>query len=406
MDSEKGLFHDLMVVEFASVLAGPSVGQFFAELGAEVIKVESPKTHGDVTRRWKLTSENPSASVSAYFASANWGKKSVALDLSSEEGKQLAYKIIAKADVVLVSFKPGDAEKLQMDYDTLSQLNPRLLYGHITGYGSEVPRAGYDAVLQAEAGFMFLNGEPDGPPVKMPVALIDLLAAHQLKEGLLAGLYRREKTGLGQYIEVSLLASAVASLANQATNYLVTGVAPQRMGSEHPNIVPYGTIYRTSDGKEVVLAIGDDRQFQVLCQILSEPELAQDARFRTNRQRVSNRDALHPKLQELVSRLPQKELLKALVAQHVPAGAVHSVPEALAQPLVQNQLLANGEGKPQGVRQVAFSGPASRHFSISEPPELGQHTWQVLEEKTGVSSAEMQELAQKDLIFPVKSGNL
>ncbi|WP_210490758.1 CaiB/BaiF CoA transferase family protein [Rufibacter aurantiacus] len=406
MDSDKGLFQDLVVVEFASVLAGPSVGQFFAELGAEVIKIESPKTQGDVTRRWKLPSESPSSSVSAYFASANWGKKSVVLDLSSEEGKELVYKIIAQADVALVSFKPGDAEKLQMDYATLSQLNSRLLYGHITGYGSEVSRAGYDAVLQAEAGFMFLNGEPDGPPVKMPVALIDLLAAHQLKEGLLAGLYRREKTGQGQYIEVSLLKAAISSLANQATNYLVGGVDPERMGSEHPNIVPYGTVYRTGDGKEVVLAVGDDRQFQALCRVLGEPELAQNGQYQTNRQRVLHRDSLNHKLRELVSRVPQKELLEALVAQHVPAGAVHSVSEALAQPLVHSQLLANGEGKPQGVRQIAFTGPASTHFAISEPPRLGQHTWQVLQEKTGVSGSEMQELAQKKLIFPAESGNL
>ncbi|WP_181306785.1 CaiB/BaiF CoA-transferase family protein [Rufibacter sp. XAAS-G3-1] len=400
MDAGKGLFHDLLVVEFASVLAGPSVGQFFAEMGAEVLKIESPKTQGDVTRRWKLPPENPADTVSAYFASANWGKKSVCLDLADKRVQTLVYGIIEKADIVLASFKPGDAEKLKMDYATLARINPRLLYGHITGYGSDVARAGYDAVLQAEAGFMFLNGEKDGPPVKMPVALIDLLAAHQLKEGLLAGLYRREKKGQGQYLAVSLLKSAIASLANQATNYLVAGVAPERMGSEHPNIVPYGTIFRTADGKEIVLAVGDDRQFQALCRILGEPGLAEDTAYKTNGQRVLHRESLNQRLQALVAGFPQNELLQALMKHHVPAGAVHNVPQALAQPLVQPQLLRNEDAKPLGVRQIAFSGPFSETLDIPSPPLLGQHTWQVLREKAGLTTVELQELAQKGLIFP------
>jgi crotonobetainyl-CoA:carnitine CoA-transferase CaiB-like acyl-CoA transferase len=405
MHAGKGLFHDLLVVEFASVLAGPSVGQFFAEMGAEVLKIESPKSGGDVTRHWKLPSENPQDTVSAYFASANWGKKSVCLDLAAKEGQELVYKIISKADIVLASFKPGDAEKLKMEYASFSKINPKLLYGHITGYGSEVPRAGYDAVLQAEAGFMYLNGEKGGPPVKMPVALIDLMAAHQLKEGLLAGLYRREKTGLGQYLEVSLLKSAVASLANQATNYLVAGVAPQRMGSEHPNIVPYGTIFRTADDKELVLAVGDDRQFRALCQILGASALAEEARYSTNRQRVLHREALLEKLQALIAGFPQQMLLLEFTRRHVPAGAVHNVPEALAQPLGQSQLLRNEEEKPGGIRQIAFSGPFSETLTISSPPHLGQHTWQVLRETAGLSDVELQELAKKGLIFPASLEN-
>ncbi|WP_205501983.1 CaiB/BaiF CoA transferase family protein [Rufibacter psychrotolerans] len=400
MTEQKGLFHGLVVVELASVLAGPSVGQFFAELGARVLKIENLKTHGDVTRRWKLATEDPVQTISAYFAAANWGKESVCVDLSAAPVKELIHKVVAQADVVLASFKPGDAQKLQMDHATLAALNPRLLYGQITGYGSAQPRAGYDAVLQAEAGFMYLNGEQGGPPVKMPVALIDLMAAHQLKEGLLAALYVREKTGRGQLVEVSLLQAAIASLANQATNYLVAGVSPQRMGSEHPNIVPYGTIFRTADQKQVVLAVGDDRQFRNLCEVLGEPALAQDAAFQTNTKRVLHRDALNVRLAHLISSQDREELLQRLIAHHVPAGAVHDVPEALGQALAQAQLLPNEAGEPKGVRQVAFGGEAFQPLRLAGPPPLGRHTWGVLQEWAGASAQELAELARRGLVFP------
>ncbi|WP_207435082.1 CaiB/BaiF CoA transferase family protein [Sabulibacter ruber] len=399
MTEEKGLFHDLLVIELASVLAGPSVGQFFAEMGARVLKIENLKTAGDVTRRWKLASEESTQTVSAYFASANWGKQSVCVDLSSEEVQQLVYRMVKKADVVLASFKPGDAEKLKMDYAALSSVNPRLLYGQITGYGSDVPRAGYDAVLQAEAGFMYLNGEKGGPPVKMPVALIDLMAAHQLKEGLLAALYAREKYGKGQYVEVSLLQAAISSLANQATNYLVAGVAPQRIGSEHPNIVPYGTVFKTADQKEIVLAIGDDRQFRSLCSILGHPELAHQPQYVTNAQRVQHRESLNKKLADLIRNHPRADLLHALIEQHVPAGAVNDIPEALSQPLVQPRLLPDETGEPRGVRQVAFTGNGFPALSLTTPPALGVHTWQVLQEWADASAEELEKMASYGVVF-------
>ncbi|MBA9078565.1 CaiB/BaiF CoA transferase family protein [Rufibacter quisquiliarum] len=405
MPQNQGVFHDLLVVELASVLAGPSVGQFFAEMGATVIKIENLRSRGDVTRQWKLSSEDPSQDVSAYFAAANWGKKSVCLDLASAEAKRAVYELVAKADVVLVSFKPGDAEKLGMEYETLSAKNPRLLYGHVTGYGNESKRAGYDAVLQAEAGFMYMNGEKGGGPVKMPVAMIDLMAAHQLKEGLLAALYLREKTGQGQYVEVSLLRAALSSLANQATNYLVAGKAPERMGSEHPNIVPYGTVYTTADGKELVLAVGDDRQFSSLCQVLEEPALAGQEMYKTNKGRVINRVALNVRLSELVNRFEREPLLQALIQQHVPAGAVHTVPEALAQPLGLGQLLAGENGQWQGVRQVAITAEMVARAELSFPPGLGQHTWEVLQEVAGLTSQELARMAGQGQIYPAGSEN-
>lgn len=274
------IFKDMLVLELASVLAGPSVGQFFAELGAQVLKVENAATRGDVTRNWKLASEPSGTDTPAYFCAANWGKASLALDLTQAAQLQQLYSLVQQADIVIASYKPGDAEKLQVGYDTLKNINPRLLYGHITGYGPHDTRAGYDAVVQAESGFMYLNGEAGGPPVKMPVALMDILTAHQLKEGLLVALLQRERTRQGQLVQVSLLQAAVSALANQATNYLVAGQEPQRMGSEHPNIVPYGSVYTGRCGKQLVLAIGDDRQFSRLCAILGAEEMALDPKDR------------------------------------------------------------------------------------------------------------------------------
>jgi len=242
------------VIELASVLAGPSVGQFFAELGATVIKVENPQTQGDVTRRWTLPHETPADDRSAYFCCCNYGKQSVALNLRTETGQTVLHRLVAEADIVIASYRPGQAAALGADAGTLRNLNSALLYGHITGYGPDNPRPGYDAVIQAESGFMAMNGSADGPPTKMPVALMDVLAAHHLKEALLVGLLRRTQTGQGAYVPVSLMQAAVSGLANQATNYLNTGHVPRRMGSAHPNIAPYGTAYETAD-TPVVLAV-------------------------------------------------------------------------------------------------------------------------------------------------------
>ena len=392
-----GIFDGLLVLELASVLAGPSVGQFFAELGATVIKVENAATQGDVTRRWKLPSEDAASDISAYFSAANWGKKSVALDLTQPSALEALYRLVAKADIVVASYKPGDAEKLGVDYTSLQQLNPRLLYGHITGYGPDDDRAGYDAVVQAESGFMFLNGEPDSGPVKMPVALVDVLAAHQLKEGLLTALYRRERTGKGQYVAVSLLQAAVSALANQASNYLVAGHNPQRMGSSHPNIVPYGTVFTSRDGKQLVLAIGDDRQFRRLCQLLDAPELADLPAYATNSSRVQHRQALNQELQHLVAQQNREELLQALHQLHVPAGAVNTVPEVFALPQAQEMLLHQAQAKP-GVRQVAFTaGPErSGEVGLSQPPHYGQHTAEVLQQLAGINTGETPALQQQD----------
>jgi crotonobetainyl-CoA:carnitine CoA-transferase CaiB-like acyl-CoA transferase len=364
--------HGLFVLELASVLAGPQVGQFFAELGAEVLKVEAPA--GDVTRTWKTGAEDENTDVSAYFSCANWGKQSVVLNLTTPAGQAAVHQLAARADVVLASYKPGDAKKLAVDYATLRQLNPRLLYGHITGYGPAVNRAGYDAVLQAETGFMYLNAAgPGQAPQKMPVALIDLLTAHQLKEGLLTALYRREKTGEGAMVQVSLRDSALASLANQAATWLVTGQDPQPLGSGHPSIVPYGTVYTAQDGVRLLLAVGADRQFQELCAVLERPEWATDARFATNPARVAHRAALEQHLLERIAAISGAELLRELEKRAVPAGAVRTVGEALGLESAQRMLLpATAEFPHAGLRTVAFQSPAwPLAPALSAPPHLG-----------------------------------
>ncbi|UPL47939.1 CaiB/BaiF CoA transferase family protein [Hymenobacter sublimis] len=344
----------LRVLELASVLAGPQVGQFLAELGAEVLKIEAPA--GDVTRTWRTPAETAATTVSVYFSCANWGKQSRVLDLTTPAGRAEVHRLAVTTDIVLASYKPGDAEKLGVDYATLSALNPRLLYGHITGYGATARRAGYDAVLQAETGFMHLNAAgPGQEPQKMPVALIDLLTAHQLKEGLLTALYQRERTGRGALVQVSLWDSALASLANQATAALVTGHDPEPLGSGHPSIVPYGTVYQAADGVRLLLAVGTDHQFQHLCAVLSRPEWPQDARLHTNAARVAHRAELEELLRQRIAEVPGAELLGELQQRMVPAGAVRTVGEALAQAAAQPMLLPPSPEFPYaGLRTVAF----------------------------------------------------
>jgi crotonobetainyl-CoA:carnitine CoA-transferase CaiB-like acyl-CoA transferase len=373
------MLSDLLVLELASVLAGPSVGQFFAELGAPVLKVENPRTDGDVTRRWRApTATAPEApdDRSAYFCCCNHGKRSIGLDLSTEEGQALLHELVGEADVVLSSYRPGTAAALGADYETLSGVNPNLLYGHVTGYGPDRERAGYDAVIQAESGFMHMNGPADGPPTKLPVALMDVLAAHQLKEGLLVALLRRERGGDGAYVPVSLLQAAVSGLANQATNWLVAGHRPRRMGSAHPNIAPYGTAYDTADGPPVVLAVGTDRQFAALCDVLDRPDLADDPRFATNAKRIDHREALDRVLSDRMSAIDADVLLDALREHNVPAGVVRDVPAVFEQPIAQAMTISSDEDL-AGLRQTAFPHPSDAPPSLP-PPHYAEHTAAIL----------------------------
>lgn len=369
------LFKDFKVLELASVLAGPSVGQFFAELGAEVIKVENLKTGGDVTRSWKVAGEK-SDSRSAYFCSVNWGKKSVALDLSSSEGKRVVYALAKQSDVVIASYKPGDAEKLQVDYKTLSKDNPGLIYGQITGYGSDNSRVGYDAVIQAEAGFMFMNGEADGPSIKMPVALIDVLAGHHLKEAILLALLEKSKTGKGKLVEVSLIQAAVSSLVNQATNWLVAGKLPKKQGSAHPNIAPYGDVFKTKDDQEVLLAVGNDRQFQDLCSVLDIASIASDEKYKTNVARVENRLELGIVLQAGIGEMTSTTFMEKIHAFKIPGGIIQNLQQVFEMKEAQ-QLLVEQNGI-RGVRNFVGSNASNSTDDLLPPPSFGEHTDEIL----------------------------
>ncbi len=375
--AENPIFKDLKVLELASVLAGPSVGQFFAELGAEVIKAENLKSGGDVTRTWKIAGERE-GDLSAYFCSCNWGKKSIAIDLSSAKGKEIVKKLAAKSDIVIASYKPGDAEKLGVSYQQLSTNNQQLIYGQITGYGSDNDRVGYDAVIQAEAGFMDLNGEADGPPTKMPVALIDVLAGHQLKEGLLLALLKRDRTGEGSCVEVSLIQTAIASLANQATNWLVAGKLPTRKGSAHPNIAPYGDSFLTRDGKRILLAVGSDKQFQNLLAILDDKPFASLPEFATNEARVINRQKLNELLAMLIKEWKSEDLLSKLHEAKIPAGLIQNLKEVFEMPQAKELLIHENDLK--GVKNFVAQATSYQPLAASllPPPHFGEHTEEIL----------------------------
>lgn len=370
------MLENLKVLELASVLAGPGVGQFFAELGATVIKVENPKTSGDVTRSWKAKGENTD-DRSAYFCSVNWGKHSIAINLDSADGQRIVQDLAAQCDIIIASYKPQDAEKNGVDYETLRKVNRSLIYGAITGYGSHDPRVGYDAVIQAEAGFMFMNGEPGKTSLKMPVALIDILAGHQLKEGILLALLRRQQTGEGAFVEVSLLQAAVSSLANQATNWLVGGKIPQKQGSAHPNIAPYGDVFKTADGHEIIIAVGNDRQFRQLCELLDLPEIAGDDKFAINASRVVNRAVLHHVLQEKISIQDSDTMMRSLQRSKIPAGIVQNMQEVFETPQARELLLKNGGAT--GIKTYVGSSDREISSHFLPPPHFAEHTVEVLQ---------------------------
>jgi crotonobetainyl-CoA:carnitine CoA-transferase CaiB-like acyl-CoA transferase len=325
-------FKDLKVIELAGVLAGPSVGYFFAELGAKVIKIENPKTNGDVTRSWKLKSEDPKEKTSAYFWSVNAFKEMVSLDLTLPAQLQKFYELVKDADVLITNYKSGDDIKLKVDYAALSAINPKLIYASVNGFGENSPRTAYDLILQAESGFMQMNGEANAKPVKMPVALIDLIAAHQMKEAILIALIRRYQSNRGAQVSVSLFHSAVASLANQATNWLVAGHLPKAMGSLHPNIAPYGELFETKDKQMVTFAIGNNKQFKALCELIHYEKLATDKNFSGNQLRVNNRTQLYHILYNYIKTFNFKDLYQLCLEKEVPVGKIRDLKEVFEMP--------------------------------------------------------------------------
>lgn len=323
----KDLFKDIKVIELAGVLAGPSVGYFFAELGATVIKIENPLTNGDVTRSWKLKTEDPKEDSSAYYWSVNALKESVMLDLTKQAHLIKFHDLVKEADLIITNYKTGDDVKLKVDYATLRVLNPKLIYATINGFGNTSTRTAYDLILQAESGFMSMNGELNSQPVKMPVALIDVLAGHHLKEAILIALLKLYKTGQGSYVSVSLFDSAIASLVNQATNWLIANHLPKATGSTHPNIAPYGELFETKDKQLVTFAIGSNKQFKQLCELIQYPGLGKDPKYATNQLRVNNRTQLYSLLYNYIKHFNFKDLFEACLEKEIPVGKIRNLKE-------------------------------------------------------------------------------
>jgi len=354
------MLSDLKVIELASVLAGPDVGMFFAEMGAKVIKVENKSTKGDVTRSWKLATESKEASVSAYFSAINYNKEYVFYDLKDQTDKQEVLDLIKDADIVIANFKPGADIQLGMDYQSLKKLNPTLIYGEINGYGKSSKRAAYDVVLQAETGYMSMNGTPTSGPVKMPIALIDVLAAHQLKEGLLLALLNKAKTNKGSFVEVSLYDTAVSSLKNQATNWLMNNFIPQRIGSLHPNIAPYGETFETKDNRFLVLAIGNNKHFNQLLEIIGANELIDDEQFSTNQLRIKNRTLLDKGLQPYFKKSLSDDLMRSFLEKNIPVGIINNVKEVFENENAQQLVLK------ENIDGIATARVKTAVFKISD----------------------------------------
>src|SRR5215207_10198251 len=330
----------LRVLELARILAGPWAGQILADLGADVIKVER-KSAGDDTRGWGppfVEGKDGGHVSAAYFHSTNRGKRSVELDFESDEGRRIVRKLAARSDVLLENFKVGGLAKFGLDYKSLAPENPRLIYCSVTGFGQDGPyaaRAGYDLMAQGIGGFMALTGTPDGEPTRAGVPVSDIFTGVYSVIGILAALARRERTGMGGYVDTALVDSTVGVLANQAMNFLASGEVPKRIGNAHPNIVPY-QVFPVADG-HIIIATGNDSQYVKLCGVLGEPSLAENPDYKDNKSRLAHREVLVGRLTELCKRMTSADILAKLEAFGVPAGPINNLDQVFGDPHVKHR---------------------------------------------------------------------
>ncbi|SFM42671.1 CaiB/BaiF CoA transferase family protein [Marinobacter pelagius] len=404
-----GPLSHLRVLDLSRVLAGPWAGQILGDLGAEVIKIERPGT-GDDTRSWGppyLQGADGNTELSAYFLTANRNKQSLAVDIAHPEGQALVRKLVAESDVVLENFKVGGLKRYGLDYDSLRRINPKLIYCSITGFGQDGPyaaRPGYDFLIQAMGGLMSITGQPDGEPgagpMKVGVALTDIMTGLYATIGVLAALSHRDRTGEGQYVEAALLDVQVACLANQAMNYLTTGKAPARMGNAHPNIVPYQD-FPTADGN-MVLTVGNDQQFARLCDVLGHPEWASDERFATNRARVANRKELIPKLRQATVMRSTREWVAILEQAGVPCGPVNTLGQVFEDPQVLARGMRQTVTHPSLGEVPTVGNPIKLKLTPVDyrtaPPLLGEQSEQVLQRVAGLSPGEIEALRERGVI--------
>lgn len=399
----------IRVLDLSRVLAGPWASQTLADLGASVIKIEQPDV-GDDTRAWGppfLMNEDGSRSgESGYYLICNRGKRSVTINLKSAQGQALIRKMAREADVVLENFKVGTLERLGLGYEQLKAENPRLVYCSITGFGQTGPRAkqpAYDFMIQAMSGLMSITGEsddrPGGGPMKIGVPMVDLITGLYASNAILAALARREVSGEGEHIDMAMLDVGVTLLANQAMNYMLSGAVPVRRGNRHPNIQPQ-RVYPCRDG-HIIMAVGSDAQFAKLCSVLGHPEMAEDARFKTNAARVVNLSILDPWLDEQVARYDKAELLAALDLQGVPCAPINTIDEALREPQVVHREMQFSAPHPDGMTMPQIRSPfrfRNTELRLQDgPPTLGQHTEAVLGE-LGLSAEDIAALRAEHAI--------
>ncbi|MCW6529641.1 CoA transferase [Sphingomonas sp. MMSM20] len=397
----------IKVLDLSRVLAGPWSTQILADLGADVFKVEQPGK-GDDTRGWgppflSLPDGADDPQESAYYLSCNRNKRSAAIDLANPEGQALIRRLAAEADILVENFKVGGLVKYGLDYASISAINPRIVYCSITGFGQTGPyadRPGYDFVAQGMGGFMSITGEEHGGPLRAGVAMADLSTGMYATVSILAALRHAERTGEGQQIDVSLLDTQIAMLANQGSNWLVGGVNPGRLGNRHPTVVPYKT-FEVADGV-IIIAIGNDSQFRAFCHEMGRPDLAADPRFTTGRDRLINRDAIEAAVQDIVRDLPGGPLIERLVAINVPAGPVNTIKDIYADPFIAARGVVHRFVREDGVEipTVAFPGKFSATPTDYRyrPPQVGEHSRELLGDWLGLSDAEFSELEEKGAV--------
>jgi len=395
-----GPLQGIRVLDLSRVLTGPFCTMTLGDLGAEIIKIEMPKI-GDETRRWGPPFV---AGESAYFLSVNRNKKSITLDLSSEKGREILYALAEKSDVLIENFKPGDTDRLKIDYATMAKNFPRLIYCSITGYGHTGEyrdRVAYDLVLQGMGGLMGITGEHGRPPVRIGVAVLDIGAGMYAAIAILSALIAREKTGKGQWIDISLLDSAVSWMTYMAGYYFLTGKNPEKLGSAHPTIVPY-QCFETSDGRFITVAVGNDKQFRNFCNAINMDELADDSRFSTNPSRVAHRGQLIPTLEGVIKRKTRDEWLRILNEAEVPGGPVYSISEIFSDPQVlQRDMLVKVPHPTAGeVHQIGIPMKFSdTNAEIkSAPPLLGEHIEEVLSRLLGYNQKQISELKNEGIV--------
>ncbi len=371
-------YENLKVIELARILAGPWIGQTLADLGADVIKVESPA--GDDTRKWgpPFITRHDGRQEASYYHACNRGKRSVIVDFTTPQGQEIIRTLVREADVLIENFKLGGLAKYGLDYESLAQINPRLIYCSVTGFGQTgpyAPRAGYDFIVQGMSGVMDLTGEPDGPPEKIGVAFADIMTGLYGTIAIQAALAQRERTGMGQHIDMALLDSMVGVLANQAMNYLASGKPPTRMGNAHPNIVPY-SVFPCSDG-HFILAVGNDGQFARFVTALGREDLAQDERFTTNALRVANRSILMDEIAQETAKHARVAMLALCETHGVPAGPINPLDDVFADSQVQTRAMqiapadSSGQTIP-GVRTPIRFSAASLQTDTPSPMH-GEH---------------------------------